>query len=260
MKKFTKLFGIIALVAVIGFEMAACWMIDSSAVKLERPANLQVNQNYNSLMWDYVKNAYYGYTVRATAAQDAANSQTFNVTENQCSLYPLVGPEVYEICVLAKGNGSSFADSEWSEPIQLTVAAPIVYSQGLIFEYQRRSGGYQLMSFGTNRDANVNIPPSESTTYIGGWLAVKSIADNAFQNATWVESITVPSTIQRIGNSAFAGCVNISTITLSVWCTSIGDDAFSGWGADQTIRILAASTSGFSADWLRGCNANVVYE
>ena len=242
----------------VGFS--ACWMESAGAVKLEKPTNLYINQSYNKLTWNYVVNASYGYTVRAAAEQDAEKSQTFDVTNsNGCSLSPLVGPEVYEIRVLAKGNGSSFIDSEWSEPIQFTVAAPIYSSEGLIFDYHSRSGGFQLMNLGTNRDTNVIIPSSYYTIYKGS-LPVKSIADRAFNNATWVESVSVPSSVESIGSWAFSGCVNISTITLSVWCTSIGANAFNGWGEDQTIRILAASTDNFSKDWLKGCDANVVYE
>lgn len=57
--------------------------------------------------------------------------------------------------------------------------------------------------------------------YVNGGKVV-AIGDNAFKNATYLTSVTLPATLKRVGLNAFDGCVNLERVvfdgTLADWC------------------------------------------
>ena len=56
---------------------------------------------------------------------------------------------------------------------------------------------------------------------------VTKIANNAFENATNIESMVIPEGITEIGQAAFAGCNNLKDISLPLTLKTIGNSAFS---------------------------------
>lgn len=52
--------------------------------------------------------------------------------------------------------------------------------------------------------------------YDGKSYTVTVIGDGAFKNNKYLEQITIPSTINKIGDAAFAGCVNLAVIIIYV--------------------------------------------
>jgi hypothetical protein len=55
---------------------------------------------------------------------------------------------------------------------------------------------------------------------------VTSIADNAFENATYVETLDMTDSVQSIGNSAFYGAYELRSINIGNGVISIGNSAF----------------------------------
>ena len=76
---------------------------------------------------------------------------------------------------------------------------------------------------GCNNDSskrNVIIPDQ-----IDGKL-VTEIADEAFANCNWINSVTLPNTIERIGKKAFSHCTGIETLNLNEGIKIIDEKAF----------------------------------
>jgi hypothetical protein len=70
-----------------------------------------------------------------------------------------------------------------------------------------------------------------ATAQLGGATNViikgyTSIGQNAFQNATGLKSITIPTTVANIGNSAFQGATGLTSVTIPSSMTSIGTSVF----------------------------------
>lgn len=57
---------------------------------------------------------------------------------------------------------------------------------------------------------------------------VLKIGDGAFQNATAVTSVVIPSTVEEIGSLAFFGCTKLENVLLPSSLKSIGDFGFTG--------------------------------
>ena len=76
--------------------------------------------------------------------------------------------------------------------------------------------------------ANIDIPAK-----INGYK-VKEIGDNAFQNCSNIETVTVPETVTSIGAGAFAGCANLNNLTMKGTTPPVaGTGAF----PDSHVRI-----------------------
>ena len=61
---------------------------------------------------------------------------------------------------------------------------------------------------------------------------VKEIGDGAFCN-TSIESVTIPSTVEKIGETAFEWCKNLKTVTLNEGLKEIGFNAFNHTAIDE---------------------------
>ena len=83
-----------------------------------------------------------------------------------------------------------------------------------------------------------------------------------FQGCSKLESITLPEKLRVIYENAFDGCVSLKSIVIDTASSdfmSIYAEAFNGWTAEQTIYLTSAVAKDSWTDWLKGCNANVVY-
>ena len=87
------------------------------------------------------------------------------------------------------------------------------------FEYLLRDDGCVIVDYSGNEN-EVNIPISIDYYY------VIEIGDSAFEGNESLVSLTMPSTVQKIGNRAFADCKNLETVNISGGLTEIGEEAF----------------------------------
>lgn len=91
--------------------------------------------------------------------------------------------------------------------------------------------GTTLMKYAVGKSANSFILPN----------GVTKIGERAFENATALESITIPVTVTDIEKGAFAGA-GIQTITIPDSVTKIGVEAFCGCTALESVEIGSGVT------------------
>ena len=182
-------------------------------------------------------------------------------------------------------NGTGVASAELNEEGQLvitltdgTVLPPIDlpenektvnYTQGLHFQRIWGKEEYRLIGLGLAAELDIIIP----ATYNG--MPVTEIDSLAFENATWLQSVTIPSGITALSASLFSSIRNIELIvdkenpvyhiagnclieteSKTLVCafknfeiptdgsvTSIGDSAFSRFSGFEAITIPACITA-----------------
>ncbi len=88
--------------------------------------------------------------------------------------------------------------------------------------------------------ADPDLIPSDYTVFI----RTKLIADGAFSDCVWLNSITLRKGVKSIGNKAFYNCKNLKSATINKDLNRIGDSAFSG--CDNITDIYY---EGGESDW-----------
>lgn len=71
---------------------------------------------------------------------------------------------------------------------------------------------------------------------------IKKIGRSAFQDCTFIKSITIPDSVTRIESSAFIGCSNLKEIALPIFYNDIHIEADAFVGCKSLERILATAT------------------
>ena len=90
---------------------------------------------------------------------------------------------------------------------------------------------------------------------------IKEIGDSAFEG-TAVETITTPSTLEKIERFAFAGCKNLKTVTLNEGLKTIGNGSFKDTSIEE-IRIPSTVDdihSSFGDAKIKVADGNAKYE
>ena len=104
-------------------------------------------------------------------------------------------------------------------------------------------GTYYIISgIGTWKSSKLVLP----SEYEG--LPVREVGNYAFQNCTFIETITIPASITRLGYGAAMGCVNIKNVTFSDrkgWQLMVGHDATSGTSIPALFLINPSSYSAY---------------
>ena len=100
-----------------------------------------------------------------------------------------------------------------------------------------------------------NIPPS--VTHNGTTYSVTAIAECAFEYATSLTSVTIPSSVTTIGDWAFAGCRKLTGAVIPRSVTTVGYDAFIMCPALNSLAVEAGNPLYDSRD---GCNAIISTE
>ena len=111
------------------------------------------------------------------------------------------------------------------------------YSEGLEFT-SNGDGTCYVSGIGTCTDTDIIIPeksPQDDT--------VTAIGDEAFDQATQIRTMAIPSSVTNIGQSAFWGCTSLTSIVIPESVTSIGDVAFENCTSLESIVIPSSVTS-----------------
>lgn len=127
------------------------------------------------------------------------------------------------ICIL--GGGVMFLDKE----------GIIHVFSDTNYKYSSVDGGVEITGTKSS-DATIEIPDT-----ING-KSVVSIADMAFAESD-IKSVTLPSTLKRIGERAFFNCKSLHYIKLQDGITEIGDKAFASCNKLSDIFIPETVTS-----------------
>ena len=72
---------------------------------------------------------------------------------------------------------------------------------------------------------------------------VKTIDDEVFRRATYLQSVKMPDSVTSIGKYAFSSCTSLKSITIPDSVTSIGDSAFSFCDSLTSVTIGDSVTS-----------------
>jgi len=234
-KHFFKLFGIIALVVIIGFTMAACDELDNiptGKTPLGTPANVRVddaNKTAFTLRWDAVEGAdSYTVDIDGILHQVSASTTSYDL------MALTAAPKVYPIRIRAVAyNGDpSRSDSAYSDPLNVEPAEyiftyddvpgpmPSIQSGRSIARSVTGGGTITgLTNYGKGLE-RVVVPPSI------GSVTITAIGDAAFKDNSVMSSIALPETLITIGAGALSG-TNIASIVIPESVLNIGDGAFS---------------------------------
>ena len=97
-----------------------------------------------------------------------------------------------------------------------------------------------------NSDTSFKLTIPSSVEENGKSYKVTEIGEYALENdkgSKGLTSVTIPSTVKKIGKEAFKGAKNLKTITIKGNVTSIGKNAFSGINSKATFKIKATKTN-----------------
>lgn len=94
------------------------------------------------------------------------------------------------------------------------------------YDTERSGTGLKIVSF-TGEDSNVKIPD-----HIGSKPVVE-IGENAFQNNSAINKVTVPDTVKKVGDKAFADCKNLETVEFKAEFTTMGSSVFENSAVSQ---------------------------
>ena len=110
------------------------------------------------------------------------------------------------------------------------------------YEYEERDGYIIITRYvGTQTELTL---PSE----IGG-LPVYEIGDYAFKDCS-VESVTIPSSVKKIGWFAFSGCSRLESVSIPSSISSIGYGAFDSCATSLTVVCEGGSyAESFAQSW-----------
>jgi hypothetical protein len=96
-------------------------------------------------------------------------------------------------------------------------------------------------SAGAANTTTVTIP--STVTNLGTTYNVTAIGNNAFQNYSYLTSITIPNGVLTIGNWAFFSCTTLASVTIGSSLTTIGEYAFRQCTSLASIIVDSANNN-----------------
>ena len=218
MKKL-KIFVILS--ALIGMLLA---FYSCGAKRLVAPSDFEIDEE-NVLSWEEVEGA-------KKYAIEILNMETNEIVITEDSW----GKEYYELSVLEEGDydikikslgdGRTYSDSNWSEPLPFQKK----YETGCIYRLINGRTAYEIKSAGS-ASGDVFI----EDVYRG--KDVVSIADKAFKGKKTIVNVVVGANVTNIGKNAFYNCPKLETVKLPEGLETIGESAFNSCASLKSINI-----------------------
>ena len=88
----------------------------------------------------------------------------------------------------------------------------------------------------TGRESNITIPSK-----LGGYTVTQigdyTVKDGVFKDKAFIQSVTIPSSVQYIYQNSFKGCTGLRSVKFNEGLKSIYDNAFYGCTAIQSISF-----------------------
>jgi len=219
MKNMVKLFGAIALVAVIGFSMAAC--SDGGGASGPSPSPGSGSPSAQKVTYSGVTNDGKAYTLKITekvsrAAYSAKAGDAFVLNE-----YSSSGNKKTSGTVKNVESGQITLNDKASVTITVTING-----EG---EMKAISGTFTWEGESSQVTISVSLTPPANKDFLisngvllkylgaGGKVTIPNdvtkIGDEAF-HSTSLTGVTIPSGVTSIGDGAFAFCDNLTGVTI----------------------------------------------
>ncbi len=134
------------------------------------------------------------------------------------------------VTAVGKGTATVTAFTDNGKTATCTITVEEVLPSGLNYELVENDSFYMVTGYFGNAREYI-IPP----IYDG--LRVIGIQEDAFKNNTWLQKITVPTNVEKIGASAFEGCTALKEFIIPKSVTKIEPSTFAGCTSLASIRI-----------------------
>ena len=252
MKNIIKLFGLIALVAVIGFAMAACGSTHKTP-SAPSTTSIPSTPKPEEKGWEGDFRGQISDDGKTVSITDYRGKSTDIRIPSE-----MLGLPVTQIYKLSEKNLTS-----------VTIPNSVTSIGGDIFSY----------GFAHNQLTSVTIP--NSVTSIGSYAfmnnqltsitipnSVTSIGSRAFENNK-LTSVTIPNSVTSIGESAFANNPQLTSVTIGNGIGELNENVFTGSlrnitrfsiGVNVNLRgISDVVWRGFSAAYMANGNRAGVY-
>lgn len=189
--------------------------------ELPPPINIRVEEE--TLLWNKTENAV-GYLV------DIDGRWEYEAESNSLDVFVLLSePDTYEIRIKAVGDGETYLDSSWSQPMEYT-SKP---SQNWILRPIENGAEYEVAAAAEKPRGKVVIPsvnPQDGKP-------ITRLANNAFLNCTELTGIVLSHNLQTIGISAFKGCAKLTRVHCPTTLSTIKSNAFYRCGSLTEINL-----------------------
>ena len=189
--------------------------------ELPPPINIRVEEE--TLLWNKTENAV-GYLV------DIDGRREYEAESNSLDIFVLLSePDTYEIRIKAVGDGETYLDSSWSQPMEYT-SKP---SQNWVLRPIENGAEYEAAAAAEKPRGKVVIPsvnPQDGKP-------ITRLARNAFLNCTELTGIVLSHNLQTIGISAFKGCTKLTRVHCPATLSTIGSGAFNWCGSLTEINL-----------------------
>lgn len=189
--------------------------------ELPPPINIRVEEE--TLLWNKTENAV-GYLV------DIDGRREYEAESNSLDVFVLLSePDTYEIRIKAVGDGETYLDSSWSQPMEYT-SKP---SQNWILRPIENGAEYEAAAAAEKPRGKVVIPsvnPQDGKP-------ITRLANNAFLNCTELTGIVLSHNLQTIGGNAFKGCTKLTRVHCPTTLSTIESSAFNWCGSLTEINL-----------------------
>lgn len=189
--------------------------------ELPPPINIRVEEE--TLLWNKTENAV-GYLV------DIDGRREYEAESNSLDVFVLLSePDTYEIRIKAVGDGETYLDSSWSQPMEYT-SKP---SQNWVLRPIKNGAEYEAAAAAEKPRGKVVIPsvnPQDGKP-------ITRLARNAFLNCTELTGIVLSHNLQTIGVTAFSNCTKLTRVHCPATLSTIESSAFYRCGSLTEINL-----------------------